>query len=133
MAKHFVAVSTALDKVAAFGIDPANAFGFWDWVGGRYSVDSAIGTSVVVAIGPENFADFLAGFHAIDRHFAETEPARNVPALMGLLNVWYVNFFGAAHPRRAAVRAVPAPLRRVPAAADHGVQRQERALGRVSR
>ena len=72
MAKHFVAVSTALDKVAAFGIDPENAFGFWDWVGGRYSVDSAIGTSVAVAIGPENFADFLAGFHAIDTHFAET-------------------------------------------------------------
>jgi glucose-6-phosphate isomerase len=96
VAKHFVAVSTALDKVAAFGIDPENAFGFWDWVGGRYSVDSAIGTSVAVAIGPENFADFLAGFHAIDRHFAETEFSSNVPALMGLLNVWYVNFFKAA-------------------------------------
>ena len=95
VAKHFVAVSTALDKVAAFGIDPENAFGFWDWVGGRYSVDSAIGTSVAVAIGPANFADFLAGFHAIDRHFAETEVASNVPALMGLLNVWYVNFFKA--------------------------------------
>src|SRR6476661_2420536 len=96
VAKHFVAVSTALDKVADFGIDPANAFGFWDWVGGRYSVDSAIGTSVAVAIGPENFADFLAGFHTIDRHFAETPIASNVPALMGLLNVWYRNFFGAA-------------------------------------
>src|ERR671913_951996 len=96
VAKHFVAVSTALDKVAAFGIDPDNAFGFWDWVGGRYSVDSAIGTAVAVAIGPENFADFLAGFHRIDRHFAETEPARNVPMLMGLLNAWYVNFFGAS-------------------------------------
>jgi glucose-6-phosphate isomerase len=95
VAKHFVAVSTALDKVAAFGIDPENAFGFWDWVGGRYSVDSAIGTAVAVAIGPANFADFLAGFHAIDRHFAETELASNVPALMGLLNVWYVNFFKA--------------------------------------
>jgi glucose-6-phosphate isomerase len=95
VAKHFVAVSTALDKVAAFGIDPENAFGFWDWVGGRYSVDSAIGTSVAVAIGPANFADFLAGFHAIDRHYAETELASNVPALMGLLNVWYVNFFKA--------------------------------------
>jgi glucose-6-phosphate isomerase len=95
VAKHFVAVSTALDKVAAFGIDPENAFGFWDWVGGRYSVDSAIGTSVAVAIGPANFADFLAGFHAIDRHFAETEVASNVPVLMGLLNVWYVNFFKA--------------------------------------
>ena len=96
IAKHFVAVSTALDKVADFGIDPANAFGFWDWVGGRYSVDSAIGTSLVVALGPDNFADFLAGFHAIDRHFAETPIASNVPALMGLLNVWYRNFFGAA-------------------------------------
>ena len=96
VAKHFVAVSTALDKVAAFGIDPENAFGFWDWVGGRYSVDSAIGTSVAVAIGPQNFADFLAGFHAIDEHFKINNLAENVPALMGLLNVWYVNFFGAA-------------------------------------
>ncbi len=95
VAKHFVAVSTALDKVAAFGIDPANAFGFWDWVGGRYSVDSAIGTSVAVAIGPESFGDFLAGFHAIDEHFVNTPLAENVPALMGLLNVWYVNFFDA--------------------------------------
>ncbi len=96
VAKHFVAVSTALDKVEAFGIDPANAFGFWDWVGGRYSVDSAIGTSVCVAIGPDNFRDFLAGFHAVDQHFASEPWARNVPALMGLLNVWYVNFFKAA-------------------------------------
>ncbi|SDS81883.1 glucose-6-phosphate isomerase [Microlunatus soli] len=95
VAKHFVAVSTALDKVADFGIDPANAFGFWDWVGGRYSVDSAIGTSLVVAIGPENFADFLAGFHAIDEHFRRTPLEQNVPALIGLLNVWYSNFFGA--------------------------------------
>ena len=95
VAKHFVAVSTALDKVAAFGIDPENAFGFWDWVGGRYSVDSAIGTSVAVAIGPENFADFLGGFHAIDTHFKEAPFDVNVPVLMGLLNVWYVNFFGA--------------------------------------
>jgi glucose-6-phosphate isomerase len=95
VAKHFVAVSTALDKVAAFGIDPANAFGFWDWVGGRYSVDSAIGTSLVVAIGPENFADFLAGFRAMDEHFRHTPTAENVPALIGLLNVWYNNFFGA--------------------------------------
>ncbi|GAA3700086.1 glucose-6-phosphate isomerase [Microlunatus aurantiacus] len=96
IAKHFVAVSTALDKVADFGIDPANAFGFWDWVGGRYSVDSAIGTSLVVALGRDSFADFLAGFHTIDRHFAETPIGSNVPALMGLLNVWYRNFFGAA-------------------------------------
>jgi glucose-6-phosphate isomerase len=96
VAKHFVAVSTALDKVAAFGIDPENAFGFWDWVGGRYSVDSAIGTSVCVAIGRENFADFLAGFHAVDVHFRDTPVARNVPMLMGLLNVWYDGFFDAA-------------------------------------
>ena len=95
VAKHFVAVSTALDKVADFGIDPANAFGFWDWVGGRYSVDSAIGTSLVVAIGPEAFADFLAGFHAMDEHFRTAEPESNVPLLMGLLNVWYSNFLGA--------------------------------------
>jgi len=95
IAKHFVAVSTALDKVAEFGIDPANAFGFWDWVGGRYSVDSAVGTAVAVAIGPDNFADFLAGMNAMDVHFAETPWGQNVPALMGLLNVWYVNFFGA--------------------------------------
>ncbi|HYO85326.1 MAG TPA: glucose-6-phosphate isomerase [Dermatophilaceae bacterium] len=95
VAKHFVAVSTALDKVAAFGIDPANAFGFWDWVGGRYSVDSAIGTSVAVAIGAEHFADFLAGFHAIDQHFRTAPYHQNVPALMGLLNVWNVNFLGA--------------------------------------
>ena len=95
VAKHFVAVSTALDKVAAFGIDPQNAFGFWDWVGGRYSVDSAVGTAVAVAIGPERFAEFLDGFHQIDLHFGETPLFRNVPALMGLINVWYVNFLGA--------------------------------------
>ena len=95
VAKHFVAVSTALDKVADFGIDPDNAFGFWDWVGGRYSVDSAIGTSLVVAIGPERFAEFLDGFHTMDEHFRTAEPARNVPLLMGLLNVWYTNFLGA--------------------------------------
>jgi glucose-6-phosphate isomerase len=95
VARHFVAVSTALEKVAEFGIDPANAFGFWDWVGGRYSVDSAVGTAVAVAIGPANFADFLAGFHAVDEHFRTTPMERNVPALMGLLNVWYVNFLGA--------------------------------------
>ena len=95
IAKHFVAVSTALDKVAEFGIDPANAFGFWNWVGGRYSVDSAVGTVLAVTIGPENFQQFLSGFHAVDEHFATRAPAQNVPMLMGLLNVWYVNFFGA--------------------------------------
>ncbi len=95
VAKHFVAVSTALDKVADFGIDPANAFGFWDWVGGRYSLDSAIGTSLAIAIGPDRFAELLAGFHAIDEHARTTPFARNVPVLMGLLNVWYVNFLDA--------------------------------------
>lgn len=95
VAKHFVAVSTALDKVAAFGIDPANAFGFWDWVGGRYSLDSTIGTSLAIAIGPDGFRELLAGFHAVDEHFRTAPLERNVPALMGLLNVWYVNFFDA--------------------------------------
>ena len=95
VARHFVAVSTALDKVADFGIDPDNAFGFWDWVGGRYSVDSAIGTALVVAVGPEHFADLLAGMHTMDEHFRTCEAAANVPLLMGLLNVWYSNFLGA--------------------------------------
>ncbi|WP_442576932.1 glucose-6-phosphate isomerase [Microbacterium sp. F51-2R] len=95
VAHHFVAVSTALDKVEAFGIDPANAFGFWDWVGGRYSVDSAIGLSLVITLGPDAFRELLAGFHAVDEHVAQTPLARNVPVLMGLLNVWYSNFLGA--------------------------------------
>lgn len=95
VAKHFVAVSTALDKVAAFGIDPENAFGFWDWVGGRYSVDSAIGTSLAIVLGPKVFADFLAGFHAMDEHFRTAPFEKNVPVLMGLLNIWNVNFLGA--------------------------------------
>ncbi|MDR0945843.1 MAG: glucose-6-phosphate isomerase [Bifidobacteriaceae bacterium] len=93
VAKHFVAVSTALDKVAAFGIDPTNAFGFWDWVGGRYSVDSAIGLSLMIALGPDQFRDFLGGFRAIDEHFRATPLERNVPVLMGLINCWYVNFW----------------------------------------
>ena len=95
VSRHFVAVSTALDKVAAFGIDPDNAFGFWDWVGGRYSVDSAIGTSIAIAVGPDGFRDFLAGFHAIDEHVRTTPLEQNVPVLMGLLNVWYTDFLGA--------------------------------------
>jgi glucose-6-phosphate isomerase len=95
VAKHFVAVSTALDKVADFGIDPDNAFGFWDWVGGRYSLDSAIGTSLVIAIGPERFAELLAGMHTIDEHLRTTDLAHNVPVLMGLLNVWYDDFLGS--------------------------------------
>ncbi len=95
VAKHFVAVSTALDRVEAFGIDPANAFGFWNWVGGRYSVDSAVGLPLILALGPDNFADFLGGFHTLDQHFLTAEPAKNVPLLMGLLNIWYVNFVKA--------------------------------------
>jgi glucose-6-phosphate isomerase len=95
IARHVVAVSTNLEGVEKFGIDPANAFGFWDWVGGRYSMDSAIGLSTMLAIGPEAFADMLAGFHAIDRHFVETPAEQNLPLLMGLLRVWYRDFFGA--------------------------------------
>ena len=95
VAKHFVAVSTALDKVAEFGIDPENAFGFWDWVGGRYSVDSAIGTVLATVLGPEVFEELLAGFHAMDEHFATAPAEQNVPLLMGLLNIWNVNFLEA--------------------------------------
>ncbi len=95
VAKHFVAVSTNAERVAAFGIDTTNMFGFWDWVGGRYSVDSAIGLSVMCAIGQANFAQLLAGFHAIDTHFATAPLAENAPVIMGLLGVWYSNFFGA--------------------------------------
>ncbi|MFT8704985.1 glucose-6-phosphate isomerase [Bifidobacterium aquikefiricola] len=93
--RHFVAVSTALDKVEAFGIDPRNAFGFWNWVGGRYSVDSAVGTSLAIVFGPARFEEFLHGFHEIDEYFANTPIEQNVVALLGLINVWYVNFFGA--------------------------------------
>jgi glucose-6-phosphate isomerase len=95
VAKHFVAVSTNAAEVSAFGIDPANAFGFWDWVGGRYSMDSAIGLSTMIAIGPERFRELLAGFHAIDEHFRTAPFDRNLPVLLGLLTVWYVDFFGA--------------------------------------
>ncbi len=95
IAKHFVAVSTNAAEVAKFGIDTANMFGFWDWVGGRYSMDSAIGLSTMIAIGPERFAELLAGFHAIDEHFRTAPFAENLPVLMGLLAVWYGDFFGA--------------------------------------
>jgi len=95
VAKHFVAVSTNAEGVAEFGIDTANMFGFWDWVGGRYSVDSAIGLSVMCAIGRAAFAELLAGFHTIDKHFATAPLEANAPVIMGLLGVWYSNFFGA--------------------------------------
>ncbi len=94
IAKHFVAVSTNTQKVEEFGIDPQNMFIFWDWVGGRYSMDSAIGLSTMIAIGPERFKDMLAGFRDMDEHFLSTPLERNLPVLMGLLAVWYVNFFG---------------------------------------
>jgi glucose-6-phosphate isomerase len=96
IARHFVAVSTNAQRVAEFGIDTANMFGFWDWVGGRYSMDSAIGLSTMVAVGPEQFGQLLAGFHAMDEHFRTAPLAQNLPVLLGLLTVWYVDFFGAA-------------------------------------
>jgi glucose-6-phosphate isomerase len=95
IAKHFVAVSTNAEKVKAFGIDTANMFGFWDWVGGRYSMDSAIGLSTMLAIGPENFGAMLGGFHEIDEHFRTAPFEKNLPVLLGLLAVWYNDFFGA--------------------------------------
>jgi len=95
VARHFVAVSTNATKVSEFGIDPANMFGFWDWVGGRYSVDSAIGLSLMIAIGPGAFREFLGGFHTIDEHFRSAPFEANLPALLGLIGVWYDNFFGA--------------------------------------
>jgi glucose-6-phosphate isomerase len=94
VAKHFVAVSTNAERVAKFGIDTANMFGFWDWVGGRYSMDSAIGLSTMVAVGPEGFGEMLAGFHEMDEHFRTAPLERNLPVLMGLLALWYRDFFG---------------------------------------
>jgi glucose-6-phosphate isomerase len=95
VAQHFVAVSTNAEKVAEFGIDTANMFGFWDWVGGRYSVDSAIGLSLMIAIGPEEFHDFLSGFHVVDTHFRTAPFEQNVPVLLGMLGIWYHNILGA--------------------------------------
>ncbi len=112
VAKHFVAVSTNEKEVAAFGIDTANMFGFWDWVGGRYSMDSAIGLSTMLAIGPDHFRAMLDGFHQIDEHFRTAPFARNLPALMGLLSVWHNNFFGA---ETVAVLPYEQYLKRFPA------------------
>ncbi len=95
VAKHFVAVSTNAEEVSKFGIDTANMFGFWDWVGGRYSYTSAIGLALMLAIGPENYREMLEGFHAMDRHFKETPFEKNVPVILGLLGIWYNNFFGS--------------------------------------
>ena len=112
VAKHFVAVSTNAMGVSDFGIDVANMFGFWDWVGGRYSMDSAIGLSTILAIGPDQFAQMLAGFHEMDEHFRTTPFERNLPVLMGLLSVWYNNFFGA---QTVAVLPYDQYLKRFPA------------------
>jgi glucose-6-phosphate isomerase len=112
VARHFVAVSTNVEGVHAFGIDPENVFGFWDWVGGRYSMDSAIGLSTMVAIGAEGFRDMLAGFHAMDAHFREAPLERNLPVLMGLLAVWNNNFLDAA---TVAVLPYAQYLKRFPA------------------
>jgi glucose-6-phosphate isomerase len=112
IAKHFVAVSTNAQEVAEFGIDTANMFGFWDWVGGRYSMDSAIGLSTMLAIGPEHFRAMLQGFHAMDEHFRTAPFERNLPVLMGLLAVWYTNFFGA---QTVAVLPYDQYLKRFPA------------------
>jgi glucose-6-phosphate isomerase len=112
VARHFVAVSTAAKEVKAFGIDTKNMFGFWDWVGGRYSMDSAIGLSTMIAIGPKNFGGMLAGFHAMDEHFRTAPFERNLPVLMGLLTVWYNNFFGA---QTVAVLPYDQYLKRFPA------------------
>ncbi len=112
VARHFVAVSTAEKKVAAFGIDTKNMFGFWDWVGGRYSMDSAIGLSTMIAIGVKHFSEMLDGFHAMDEHFRTTPWERNLPVLMGLLTVWYNNFFGA---QTVAVLPYDQYLKRFPA------------------
>ncbi len=112
VARHFVAVSTNAERVAEFGIDTANMFGFWDWVGGRYSMDSAIGLSTMLAIGPANFRDLLAGFHELDEHFRTAPLGENLPVLMGLLAVWYADFFGA---QTAGVLPYEQYLKRFPA------------------
>jgi glucose-6-phosphate isomerase len=112
IAKHFVAVSTNAEEVTRFGIDTDNMFGFWDWVGGRYSMDSAIGLSTMIAVGPERFRSMLAGFHAMDEHFREVPAERNLPVLMGLLAVWYGDLFGA---QTVAVLPYDQYLKRFPA------------------
>ena len=112
VARHFVAVSTNIAGVTQFGIDPANTFGFWDWVGGRYSMDAAIGLSTMIAVGAANFRAMLGGFHAMDTHFRTAPAPRNLPLLLGLLTVWYNNFFGA---QTIGIMPYAAPLARLPA------------------
>ena len=124
VARHFVAVSTNAAKVSAFGIDTANMFGFWDWVGGRYSMDSAIGLSTMLAIGPDHFRAMLDGFHAMDEHFRTAPFEKNLPVLMGLLAVWNNEFLGAETVAVLALRAIPETLPGLPATVDDGEQRQ---------
>ena len=121
VAKHFVAVSTNADGVAEFGIDTDNMFGFWDWVGGRYSMDSAIGLSTMLAVGSDAFREMLAGFHEMDEHFRTTPFDRNLPVIMGLLAVWYGDFFGARDRGCHALRAVPQAVPGVSATAHDGI------------
>ncbi len=139
VAKHFVAVSTNAAEVSKFGIDTANMFGFWDWVGGRYSMDSAIGLSTMLAIGPDNFRAMLDGFHPIDEHFRATPFERNLPVLMGLLTIWNCNFLGAETvavlPYEQYLKRFPAYLQQltmesIPSTVDDGEQRQARHAGR---
>ena len=124
VAKHFVAVSTNAEGVAKFGIDTANMFGFWDWVGGRYSMDSAIGLSTMLAIGPDDFREMLSGFHQMDEHFRTAPFAQNLPVLLGLLSPLVQRLLRRADRGRAALRAVSEALPCLPPAADHGEQRQ---------
>ena len=133
IAKHFVAVSTNDKAVERFGIDVMNMFGFWDWVGGRYSMDSAIGLSTMIAIGPQAFRELLAGFHAMDEHFRTAPFGENLPVLLGLLTVWYADFFGA---QTQAVLPYDQYLKRFPAYLQQLTmesQRQARHAGRRAR
>src|SRR6185369_14906826 len=134
VARHFVAVSTNAAKVAKFGIAAANMFGFWDWVGGRYSMDSAIGLSTLIAIGPENFAAMLAGFHAMDEHFRSAPIEKNMPALLGLLAIWNNDFLGAATqvvlPYEQYLKRLPAYLQQLTMESNGKHVRQDgRAVG----
>src|SRR5262249_44160719 len=112
VAKHFVAVSTNAAEVTKFGIDTANMFGFWDWVGGRYSMDSAVGLATMLALGPTQFREMLSGFHAMDEHFRTTPFEKNLPVIMGMLSVWYGSFFGS---ETVAVLPYDQYLKRFPA------------------
>ena len=129
IARHCVAVSTNAQEVSKFGIDTANMFGFWDWVGGRYSMDSAIGLSTLLAIGSENFRSLLGGFRAMDEHFRTAPLERNLPVLLGLLSIWYNNFFGSQTTAVSTLRSVPEAVSRLPAAAHHGKQWQASYFG----